>query len=803
MPDGDRDAVEEGAVVSEIAFDGGDDEELAALKQQKRDELQQLRELKLRRFGNAMWSAASLAYPGRSCPVPPSGPAPKEACPMPPSGCVSQTAPKAGGALAAFEQNATPLLGQQICLKMLDEETPRVAPGLPLVLKPLALGAAPRTPEAAPCATLPTERMPPRMLRLIPYGAWPPEHLPRTPPRTPPVASRRHVCHGGAGQAGGPASAQKRSRSWSSGPCRRSAVTGSGVPGAKTRRRKEVYEEAKKVDDSEDDSWGDWWPAGDKGASKEKGEDVNKEDDSGDDNWGDAWPALAKAASKDKGEGVKKEVDSDDDNWGDAWPALKKTGENCKKEDDRDGDSWGDAWPGSGKSRASTIAPSSPACEVEALGNVSCEIAGTKDNQAPNSNLFSGLGDVLKLARHPIESRTTFEMIGTMREDKGAYGFIKHDVGEDDIFVLPTSCQAFGGVFPPWGTRVVCRVVRNELTGKPLALEVRQCEVAEDVAARNPAKEQETPDEGSAELIGTVYANKGGYGFIRQDATGDDMFVIPAACQAFGGALPPLGSRVVFVVGVSAKTGKATAEDVRPLDEAKHAAARIVAWNQEASQVGTTVKLNGERTTGRIVGGVRAYLEVGATSRSLVPAPPSELPPRDVLEKLVASHASRILKEERTRTMLLTTLHEVLQQRCAKVMAGAAPSPSHDGLLGVVRRRPTRFSLRGAGRATTVTLCVAAGAAAAERVLKRAWVRSGRSGREVLPVRRRVKAQSKPTLARAPTTPPQSRRTPTTKRTAKASAKRAAAAKVATAAAMAAAHAPDVSSTLPPWRQQA
>merc|ERR1719235_2817907 len=79
---------------------------------------------------------------------------------------------------------------------------------------------------------------------------------------------------------------------------------------------------------------------------------------------------------------------------------------------------------------------------------------------------------------------------------------------------------------------------------------------------------QGTPGE---EFTGTMLSNNGNFGFIKQDIGkigGSDMFVLPAACIAFGGVLPVIGQRVVYRVTQDPTNGRPRADDVRPAEGA-------------------------------------------------------------------------------------------------------------------------------------------------------------------------------------------------------------------------------------------
>lgn len=164
---------------------------------------------------------------------------------------------------------------------------------------------------------------------------------------------------------------------------------------------------------------------------------------------------------------------------------------------------------------------------------------------------------------------------GTVKQTSGKFGFIMQDNGEADMFFMPMQCRSFGGICPPVGTRVRYSVLHDPKTGKPRAEDVQaedplEAALAQDQLAQAHQPGVQASGMGQVDIApspdefvaGVVKVNNGRFGFILQDSAEEDMFVMPAQCQDFGGEIPPVGTRVVYTFSVDRKTGRHRAENV-------------------------------------------------------------------------------------------------------------------------------------------------------------------------------------------------------------------------------------------------
>jgi cold shock CspA family protein len=89
-----------------------------------------------------------------------------------------------------------------------------------------------------------------------------------------------------------------------------------------------------------------------------------------------------------------------------------------------------------------------------------------------------------------------------------------------------------------------------------------------------PKPEKEIPPPGEQTMAlaqfggtttGILKANNTNFGFIKQDSGEEDLFVMPFSCEGFGMVLPPVGTRLVFTIGMDkTRPGRVRAQNVAP-----------------------------------------------------------------------------------------------------------------------------------------------------------------------------------------------------------------------------------------------
>lgn len=190
---------------------------------------------------------------------------------------------------------------------------------------------------------------------------------------------------------------------------------------------------------------------------------------------------------------------------------------------------------------------------------------------------------------------------GTVQSNSGKFGFISQDTG-GDMFCLPP--------IPPVGTRVAFDIVTDPKTGRPRADNVTVLDAAAEQtnAQAQATLEQylvggllnafapQTPEvaavqgQGSGQAAaaavmaaamgratGIMAADRGSFGFIKQDSGGPDMFTLPPFF--------PLGTRVSFEVVADPKTGRPRADNVTD-DSGNHPAIGLGGYGAAAGGKG-------------------------------------------------------------------------------------------------------------------------------------------------------------------------------------------------------------------------
>eukprot|EP00435_Cladocopium_sp_Y103_P026689 s1150_g6.t1 len=141
--------------------------------------------------------------------------------------------------------------------------------------------------------------------------------------------------------------------------------------------------------------------------------------------------------------------------------------------------------------------------------------------------------------------------VGTVQQVESTLGYIEPDTGEEPSAVIPSACVGFDSTIPPVGTRVV----------------YRQSTLQQEGGSRESLASDVLPED--HDFLGTIDKDNGSFGFILVEGKEDRVFVMPIACSAFGGRIPPLQTAVKFKVVMDHKTGRPRADFVRPQFGAK------------------------------------------------------------------------------------------------------------------------------------------------------------------------------------------------------------------------------------------
>merc|ERR1719162_1043907 len=89
---------------------------------------------------------------------------------------------------------------------------------------------------------------------------------------------------------------------------------------------------------------------------------------------------------------------------------------------------------------------------------------------------------------------------------------------------------------------------------------------------------------------GTVKENRGNLGFILQDSGEKDMFVMPGQCAAFDNEVPPVGTRVLYDIGIDGKSQRPIAINVQSAEAEHHMATSEPPWKKARVQAPAAFK---------------------------------------------------------------------------------------------------------------------------------------------------------------------------------------------------------------------
>jgi cold shock CspA family protein len=111
-----------------------------------------------------------------------------------------------------------------------------------------------------------------------------------------------------------------------------------------------------------------------------------------------------------------------------------------------------------------------------------------------------------------------------------------------------------------WHHRLIITNRHGELLLMPVEFDLIQDQFPLEVKL----KAELPPVDYEANHFGEISSVSAKFGFIKQENGGEDMFVMPSACQAWGGKVPDVGTRVQFKVTVDERTRRTRATDVEP-----------------------------------------------------------------------------------------------------------------------------------------------------------------------------------------------------------------------------------------------
>merc|ERR1719240_1598882 len=98
--------------------------------------------------------------------------------------------------------------------------------------------------------------------------------------------------------------------------------------------------------------------------------------------------------------------------------------------------------------------------------------------------------------------------------------------------------------------------------------ELVQPEVRHARPARTRSNNSSQDDSIGVQGVGTITKSSERFGYLQQDSGEQDLFLLPRDCEAFGGQIPPKGTRVRYTVGVDQQKGLPKAQEIQPESEA-------------------------------------------------------------------------------------------------------------------------------------------------------------------------------------------------------------------------------------------